>query len=78
MIVKKANGFHVMSEDGKKKLGGPFQDMKQATDRLAQVEYFKKKKKKKKKNPLDDQEPDMADPMEMGEGENEMPMKKKK
>jgi uncharacterized protein len=44
-IVKKADGWHVYSEDGSKHLGGPYQSEKQAKKRLEQVEYFKNKGK---------------------------------
>lgn len=46
MIVKKKDGYHVMSERGKH-LGGPYGDKKEAAARLAQVEYFKSQPKKK-------------------------------
>lgn len=46
MIVKRKDGFHVMSEskgkNGKRKnLGGPFKTRKGAEKRLGQVEFFK-------------------------------------
>jgi hypothetical protein len=42
MIVKKKDGYYVISESGKN-LGGPY-TQKGAKDRLRQVEYFKQKK----------------------------------
>ena len=49
MIVKRKDGFHVMSEtkgkNGKRKnLGGPFKSRAQAVKRLGQVEFFKHQK----------------------------------
>jgi hypothetical protein len=46
MIVKRAGGYHVVSEskgsDGKRKnLGGPYKTKEAAAKRLRQVEYFK-------------------------------------
>ena len=45
MIIKKADGYYVMSEHktkGKRKnLGGPYKTRDQAKKRLGQVEYFK-------------------------------------
>lgn len=43
MIVKKKDGYYVVSESGKN-LGGPYTTRKQAEKRLQQVEYFKHKK----------------------------------
>ena len=40
MIVKRADGYHVLSEEGKN-LGGPYKDRIRATQRLAQVEAVK-------------------------------------
>lgn len=40
MIVKREDGYHVVSEKGKN-LGGPYKSKKQAAKRLQQVEYFK-------------------------------------
>lgn len=45
MIVKRPDGYHVLSEAGKN-LGGPYKTRAQAEARLAQVEYFKHKGKK--------------------------------
>lgn len=44
MVVKKPDGYYVMSEKGKN-LGGPYKTRKAAEERLAVVEYFKHKKK---------------------------------
>jgi hypothetical protein len=45
MIVKQADGWHVLSEhktDGKRKnLGGPYKTEGEAHKRLQQVEFFK-------------------------------------
>lgn len=48
MIVKRPNGYVVMSEhkgkDGKRKrLGGPYKSRQSAVKRLRQVEYFKRR-----------------------------------
>ena len=42
MIVKKKDGYHVVSEKGKN-LGGPYTTKAQAVKRLKQVEHFKDK-----------------------------------
>jgi hypothetical protein len=47
VIVKKPDGYHVMSESGKH-LGGPYKTRSAAENRLAQVEYFKHQDKAKK------------------------------
>ena len=41
MIVKKSDGYYVMSEKGKS-LGGPYKSEIKAKKRLNQVEFFKK------------------------------------
>lgn len=41
MIVKKSDGYYVMSQAGKK-LGGPYKSKSEANKRLNQVEFFKK------------------------------------
>ncbi|HSW37309.1 MAG TPA: hypothetical protein VLG37_02985 [Candidatus Saccharimonadales bacterium] len=46
MIVKRKDGYHVLSEKTRKNLGGPYATKEQATKRLRQVEYFKHKKTK--------------------------------
>jgi len=48
MIVKRKDGYHVVSEKGKN-LGGPYGSFSKAHERLAQVEMFKHIKKKRKK-----------------------------
>jgi len=48
MIRPTSAGWVVLSEDGKKKLGGPYKTREEAIRRLRQVEYFKSKGKKKK------------------------------
>jgi len=45
MIVKKKDGYHVVSSKGKN-LGGPYATEKAAEKRLREVEYFKHKGKK--------------------------------
>lgn len=45
MIVKRKDGYYVLSEKNKKNLGGPYKTKKEAKKRLQQVEYFKHKKK---------------------------------
>ena len=45
MIVKRKDGYRVLSEKSKKNLGGPYKTKKQAEERLRQVEYFKHKGK---------------------------------
>jgi hypothetical protein len=44
MIKKVAGGYKVLSEDGKKNLGGPYKTKKEAEKRLRQVEFFKHRK----------------------------------
>jgi hypothetical protein len=41
MIKKVAGGYKVLSENGKKNLGGPYKTKKEAEKRLKQVEFFK-------------------------------------
>lgn len=45
-IIKKSDGYYVTSEDGKKNLGGPYDNEDKAKERLQQVHYFKDKKNK--------------------------------
>jgi len=47
MIRRAEGGWIVVSEDGKKKFGGPYKTREEAVRRLRQVEYFKSKGKKK-------------------------------
>lgn len=42
MIIKRKDGYHVLSEKGKN-LGGPYKTRDEAVKRLQQVEYFKHK-----------------------------------
>jgi hypothetical protein len=44
MIKKVAGGYKVLSENGKKNLGGPHKTKKEAKKRLRQEEFFKHKK----------------------------------
>jgi len=44
MIKKVKGGYKVLSEDGKKNLGGPYKTRDEALKRLRQVEYFKHQK----------------------------------
>ena len=41
MIVKKKEGYFVLSEKTKRNLGGPYKKREEALKRLRQVEYFK-------------------------------------
>ena len=52
MIVKKKDGYYVMSEEGKS-LGGPYHNEEQAKHRLNQVEMFKHLAKKAPKKGTD-------------------------
>lgn len=47
MIVKRKDGYYVVSEEGRN-LGGAYKTREQAHKRLAQVEMFKAIAKKKK------------------------------
>jgi hypothetical protein len=44
MIKKVKGGYKVLSENGKKNLGGPYKTKGEAEKRLRQVEYFKRSK----------------------------------
>jgi hypothetical protein len=44
MIVKRKDGYHVISEKTGKNLGGPYKTRAEAAKRLKQVEYFKHRK----------------------------------
>ena len=44
VIKKVEGGYKVVSENGKKNLGGPYKTKKEAEKRLKQVEFFKHKK----------------------------------
>lgn len=41
MIVKKKDGYHVLSEKTRRNLGGPYKTRDEAVKRLRQVEFFK-------------------------------------
>ncbi len=41
MIVKKKDGYYVLSEKTKRNLGGPYKTREEAEKRLRQVEFFK-------------------------------------
>jgi len=45
MIVKRKNGYHVLSKKTGKNLGGPYRTRAEALKRLRQVEFFKNKEK---------------------------------
>ena len=45
MIVKKRDGYHVLSEKTGRNLGGPYKTRVEALKRLRQVEFFKHQKK---------------------------------
>lgn len=45
MIVKRKEGFYVLSETTRRNLGGPYKKREEALKRLRQVEYFKHLKK---------------------------------
>jgi hypothetical protein len=44
MIKKVKGGYKVLSQDGKKNLGGPYKTKAEALKRLRQVEFFKQHK----------------------------------
>jgi hypothetical protein len=43
MIIKRKNGYYVVSEKSRKNLGGPYATRAAAVKRLRQVEFFKHK-----------------------------------
>ncbi len=45
MIVKKPDGYYVLSEKTKRNLGGPYKTEDEAKKRLKQVEFFKHRSK---------------------------------
>ncbi len=47
MVVKRKDGWHVVSEDGSKNLGGPYTSQQEAEKRLREIEYYKSRGKKK-------------------------------
>ena len=44
MIVKREDGYYVISEKTQKNLGGPYKTRAEAVKRLRQVEFFKHQK----------------------------------
>ena len=44
MIVKRKDGYYVISEKTEKNLGGPYKTPEEAEKRLRQVEFFNHKK----------------------------------
>ncbi len=44
MIVKREDGYYVVSEKTEKNLGGPYKTEEEAEKRLRQVEFFKNQK----------------------------------
>lgn len=44
MIVKKKDGYYVLSKKTKRNLGGPYKSRDEALKRLREVEFFKHKK----------------------------------
>ena len=44
MIVKREDGYYVVSEKSGKNLGGPYKTREEAEKRLRQVEFFKHRK----------------------------------
>lgn len=44
MIVKREDGYYVVSEKTEKNLGGPYKTQAEAEKRLRQVEFFKHKR----------------------------------
>ena len=44
MIVKKRDGYYVLSKEKKRNLGGPYKTRDEALARLRQVEFFKHQK----------------------------------
>ncbi len=44
LIVRREDGYYVLSEKTKKNLGGPYKTRAEAEKRLRQVEFFKHKK----------------------------------
>lgn len=46
MIIKRKDGWYVVSETTGRVLGGPYSSKEEAQKRLEQVEYFKRIKKR--------------------------------
>lgn len=51
-IVKRKDGWYLLSKDGKKKLGGPYGSKDGAVKRERQVQYFKHLKGSKMIDPM--------------------------
>ncbi|MCK4588626.1 hypothetical protein KAT60_02300 [Candidatus Woesebacteria bacterium] len=45
MIIKRKDGYYVLSEKTRRNMGGPYKTREEAKKRLQQVEYFKHLKK---------------------------------
>jgi hypothetical protein len=45
VIVKRKDGYYVLSEKTRRNMGGPYKTREEARKRLQQVEYFKRLKK---------------------------------
>jgi len=45
MIIKRKDGYYVLSEKTRRNMGGPYKTREEARKRLQQVEYFKRLKK---------------------------------
>ena len=65
-LVKKKGKFYVYSEDGTKKLGGPYASEGEAKKRLEQVEYFKHKDEAGERS-APDASPESSDPIQPDE-----------
>ena len=46
MIIKRKDGYYVISEKTRKNLGGPYKVREEAVKRLRQVEFFKHRGRK--------------------------------
>ena len=46
MIIKRKDGYYVLSEKTRRNLGGPYKTREEAVKRLRQVEFFKHKARK--------------------------------
>ncbi len=45
MIVKKKDGYYVLSKKTKRNLGGPYKKREEALKRLREIEFWKRNKK---------------------------------
>jgi len=43
MIVKRKDGYYVLSKKTRRNLGGPYKSREAAVKRLRQIEFFKRK-----------------------------------